>query len=109
MIRLSQTVRKNGQWFVQGYSEESNGQRVGFTFKADTPEGVMNRMRRLQQVIDEVHPRGKLMSTKQEKICDEHGTLTRDGKCWGCYTEEKIGPFEAAILQSEEAGDDDGE
>lgn len=60
MIRMTQTIRKSaGDWKLAGFRLMPNGKRVEFTLQADSIDQVWARMRRMQEVINELHPRGK--------------------------------------------------
>lgn len=57
-VRLKQTVRIAGKWFVEGYSLLSDGSRVGFVLKGESNDQVMQRVKSMQETINSIHPRG---------------------------------------------------
>lgn len=52
-LKVWQTVRKNGKWYVRGYRVDANGQHE-ISFTETTLAAASERLRQLQAVLDKV-------------------------------------------------------
>jgi hypothetical protein len=57
VIKLYQTIMKDGKHYVRGYTPYPKGRKF-FLLVEDSPENVMKRLRDLQAAINANHPVG---------------------------------------------------